>query len=108
MFSIQIQLGSNGRVAAVYCGGRPKKLFGLEGDHTTAWHVITEGIENVLRGRTLPEAFGVMRGLCENLVQLPGYKFIRRLEESELGERVVTANAQLTELYTMAATVQGD
>jgi hypothetical protein len=104
MFSIQIQLAPNGRISSVYFGGRPKKLFGGEGDHTTAWHLITEGVGNLLRGHTQPEAFQIIMGLGDILVELPGTKVSQQLQGS-LKERFASANKEYLDLRGLATKV---
>ena len=55
--------------------GRPERVFGSTmGDHTTAFAVQREGLEQQLKGKNIPDAFDVIQDFYDAARKLPGWE----------------------------------
>jgi hypothetical protein len=73
--TIQVLSGNDTptKVTEVKIVGRPPKLFtNAEGDHTTAWAVISHVVKRELMGLTLSKAWDVLQSLYSEAQNLPG------------------------------------
>jgi hypothetical protein len=78
--------------------GRPEKVFGRTmGDHTTAFAVQREGLEQQLKGKKIPDALDVIKDFYENAKKLPGWELTNYLP-TEHKERLERAEKTLADL----------
>lgn len=105
-FAIQITLDTTdaSKVGAIHIGGRPENLFGSSmGDHTTAWSVITAGLREGIRGKTLTQAIQHVVSLVDDARDLPGYDDKDDVRVPEVHKnRVDKADDDVTALYDVS------
>lgn len=105
-FAVQIALDTAdaSKVGSIHIGGRPENLFGSSmGDHTTAWSVITAGLREGIRGKTITEAIEHVASLVDDARDLPGYADKDDVRVPEVHqERVNKADDDVTALYDVS------
>jgi Domain of unknown function (DUF4157) len=94
--SCRIRLNKIGVIEQVEIIGRPPKAFGSkEGDHTTAWTVITRQISNSLRGQSMHYAWFWMQNRYQLDQSLPGMKADRVAALQDVEGRPGTATKEI-------------
>lgn len=71
-------------IGDITVAGRPPRTFaGSMGDHTTAFAVHVQGIQNRLRGKSVMQAIRIMTTLVHQMQRLPGWEMIANLDAED-------------------------